>query len=143
MKVYDRILLLVLFVLGLVLVAPVMAQGDEPVVFGSQFIDGSIVSWVGWIVAVILGALLLVAVRELAAAGNKSAELGLRFFEAGRDMVPIESWQSAYERRAAGTPTLIDDYIARGTRQVLTEAGVIPRQEIVPAGSLDEANPTK
>lgn len=113
-----------------IVVAPTAAVVEAPVVepvvdTETAWIDGSIVAWTGWFMSVVFAGLLLVALRELAKAGNSKASLALQFFEASRDMLPVDKWQTAFENKSKETTTPADDIISAITRTVLQQTGVI------------------
>lgn len=113
-------------------VAPVPDVGEAPVVepvavvdTETSWIDGSPLVWGGWAFAVFFAAAFFFAVKELAKSGNEKAEYGLKFFEAARDMLPIDKWQQQFEAKASESITPADDLLAVVTRVVLEQIGAV------------------
>lgn len=138
----KRLILAVLMLLFVVM--PVFGQDVEPtqeiapaapeLVVDEGLLDfSSPIVWGGWLLAVLFGGGMLVLTRQLASQGNKSAELGLRFFEASRDMLPVEKWQYQFEAVASETDTPIDDYIAMATNAILGQLGLLEPKSVPPA----------
>lgn len=73
----------------------------------------------GWGLSIVLLFMLVYLARQLSEAGSKQGDQALQFAGLLRDMVPIEYLEagdnvlSAVRRRAADTPTTIDDIVAR------------------------------
>lgn len=91
----------------------------------TAWIDGKLITWGGWVGTVVFAGLFLVAIKELIKSGNLHAQNALKFFEASRDMLPVDKWQGAFEKRAKETATPLDDIAAAATKTVLNQMGIL------------------
>lgn len=83
--------------------------------------------WLGWVVAVFFAGTTFFFAKDSAAKGNKMAELGLKFFEASKDMIPFDKYQYQFEQMARRTATPIDNIMAAATGAIGNELGLLNR----------------